>query len=470
MKILLVQCPCSYGVEIPPLGLAYISSFLKKNNYDVSILDLSISLHESVNEEYKKYWKSNKGYCWYLEEEFKALPFIDEDCYNGIVEKILSSDSDIIGFSIQNTSAMFTLEVIKRIKSIYPSKKIILGGPNCYNLSGDDNNFRLHHNLQEYADMVVVGEGEYILLDLLRLIESGSSLDGCRGVAFKKKNDWAFNGFAKPIMNLDELPFPDFPAYNMSLYTDKNALPILTSRGCDMRCVFCTDTHFWRLYRYRSPENVIAEISQRLEIYKNNFFGFNDSLINGSHASLMRLCDLMMRKGLKITWGGNCRVDKRLDLNSLKKMKKAGCEYITLGIESASNKILRLMGKRFTIEGAERFINDCHQAGISITANWIAGFPGETDEDFKKTADFVISHREQIEKNTFATLTINQFSYLERHKEEFGIILDGPHLGLWKSADGQNTIELRNSRLRHLEEVEAQTRKNYEVVRQVSNE
>lgn len=71
------------------------------------------------------------------------------------------------------------------------------------------------------------------------------------------------------IMNLDDLPFPDFDTYDLTTYTDKNALPILATRGCLMRCVFCTDTNFWRPYRYRSGENVMVEIIQRQKKYKD---------------------------------------------------------------------------------------------------------------------------------------------------------------------------------------------------------
>lgn len=468
MKILLVQCPCSYGAEMPPLGLAYLSSFLKMNNYDASILELSIILYERVGEEYKKYWDSNQGYCWYLKDVFEALPFINEDCYNEFVEKILSLESDILGFSIQNTSYLFTLEIIKRIRSIDPSKEIILGGPNCYNVSGDGADFRLHHDLQEFADIVVVGEGERTLLNLLHLIESNQPLDGCRGIAIPKDGGWVFNGLTECIEDLDGLPFPDFDAYDLTPYTDKNTLPILTSRGCAMRCVFCTDTYFWGPYRHRSPGNIIEEIMQRQKIYNNRSFSFNDSLVNGSHKNLIELCDLLIDKRLEISWGGNCRVDRRLDLSSLKKMKRAGCDYLILGIESASDKILQLMGKGFTIEETGRFIRDCNRAGIDIVANWIVGFPGETDEDFKKTASFILRNKRHIRRNTFSTLTINQFSYLQKHKEEFSITLDSPHLGLWRSRDGVNTIELRNSRLRYLEDIERKRCRDYNIVRQIA--
>ncbi|MFH1191641.1 MAG: radical SAM protein [Candidatus Omnitrophota bacterium] len=469
MKVLLVQCPCSFGVEMPPLGLAYLSSFLKKNKYDVAILDLSIILYSQADEKDKKYWKSSNGYCWYLKEIFQTLPFINEHYYDGYINKILSEDSDILGFSIQNTSALFTLEIIKRIKSKKPHQKIILGGPNCYNTSGNDSDFRLLHDLEKFADVIVIGEGENTLLNVLSRIESKQGLEDCRGIVIPKDGKWVFNGFSNPINNLDDLPVPDFDAYDLNSYIDRNALPVLTSRGCIMRCVFCTDTFFWVNYRYRKAQNVVSEIIRMRGKYHNGFVGFNDSLINGNHQNFVELCDLLIAKKVGIKWGGNFRVDKRADRAVLEKMKKSGCEYLIIGIESASNKILKSMRKGFTIEEVERFIHDCNYAGVSMTANWIIGFPGETEEDFMATVDFITKHRESINKNTFSTLTINQFSYLERHREEFGIVLDGPHLGLWKSADGSNSIELRNARLRYLEKMENKIDRDYGVVRQVEN-
>lgn len=466
MKILLIQCPCSYGVETPPLGLAYLSSYLKKNNHDASILDLSIDLYTQVDEENKVFWESNNGYHWYLKEMYDVIPFLGETCYNRFVEKILSLDSDVLGFSIQNTSSLFTLEIIKRIKSKAPSKKIILGGPNCYSVTGKDIDFRIQHDLQMFADIIVVGEGEKVLLDVISRIKSGRSLDTCKGIAVRRKKTWVFNGPVSPVINLDDLPFPDLDEYNLKAYTDRSALPILTSRGCTMRCVFCTDTYFWRPYRHRSAGNVIEEIKHRYKKYKNRFFGFNDSLINGNHKNLLEICSLISKKRLDISWGGNCRIDERLDLDCLRNIKKAGCEYLVIGIESASNRILRLMRKNFTIEEAESFIHRCSKAGIAIVANWIVGFPGETEEDFMATADFVMKKRGLIKKNTFSTLTINQFSYLEGHREEFDIILDGTHLGLWRSRDGLNTIKLRNSRLNYLIDIERRIEKDCNIVRQ----
>ncbi len=306
-------------------------------------------------------------------------------------------------------------------------------------------------------------------MNVLARIKSGKSLDDCKGIAVPRERGLVLNGFSEPIMNLNDLPFPDLDAYDLSAYTDKNAFPVFTSRGCVMKCSFCTDTHFWRPYRYRRADNVVREIIQLKKKYNNGFISFNDSLINGNYINLIYLCNLLINKKVNISWGGNCRVDKRLDSAILEKMKDAGCEYLILGIESGSNKILGLMRKGFTIEETERFIYDCNKVGIEIEANWVIGFPGETDEDFMATANFIIKHEGLIKKNIFSTLTINQFSYLESHKEEFGIILNGPHLGIWSSVDGQNTIELRNARLRYLEDIEQKRSKVYDIVRQMED-
>jgi len=467
MKISLVQAPCSFGVEMPPLGLAYLYSTLVKAGYKTRVIDLSIMVYKGVPSDQKSYWDSNNGYRWYLEDRFYQLPFVSESTYEKCIRKILESDPDVIGFSVQNTSALFTLEIIKRIKSRYPGIRIILGGPNCYNLSGDDCNLVLPYGLQEFADIIVIGEGERTLLNVLSRLEAGESLSSCEGVAIVQDGKWVFKGMAPATMNLDDLPFPDFSIYDLKSYTDRKVFPLQISRGCVMQCVFCTDTKFWSPYRFRSAENVIAEMEAIRQKYRNRAFGFNDSVINGNLPNLLRLCDLMIQRKLNVSWGGNFRVDKRIDKEMLKKIRDAGCRYFIIGIESASNKILGLMRKGFTIEEAEQFIRQCGQVGIEVVANWVVGFPDETEEDFMKTVKFIMRHAGLIKRNTFSTLTINQFSYLAKHKEEFGVILNGYHFGLWRSVDGQNTMEVRNNRLKILEDIERENNKEYSIVRQV---
>ncbi len=466
MNILLVQCPCAFGVEMPPLALAYLFSVLKKAGENVSAVDLSIELYKGVPQEDRKYWASNNGYYWYVQERFDSLPFINETLYDECIKNIFSYSPDIVALSVQNTSAIFTREIIKRIKRVDPSKKIILGGPNCYNLSGDDRNVFLPYGIQAYADVVVVGEGEQTLLNVIAALKAGTTLDGCAGIVFLRGDKYVFNGFAPAIKDIDALPFPDFEIYDLAAYTDRNSLPMLTSRGCVNKCVYCTDTRFWSPYRFRSAGNILAEARHLKAKYRNSFISFNDSLVNGNLFNWSQFCDGMIDVKLDVQWGGNFRINNRIDEDFLRKMKLSGCEYLILGVETASNKILKAMRKGFTIEEAEEFMQKCARVGIGVVANWIVGFPGETDDDFMETVRFLEKNRGLMRVNTFSMLTINQFSYLSTHKEEFNIVLDGYHLGLWVSRDGTNTIELRNQRLRCLEEIENVQNRSYRVVRQ----
>lgn len=468
MKILLTQCPCGFGSEMPSLGLAYLSAFIKEHGHNVAITDLSIELYRRVDAANKKFWDSNNGFQWYLTDAFYKLPFLAENLYEDFCHQILANDADLLGFSIQNTSALFTLELIKRIKVKAPARKIILGGPNCYNISGDDSDFKLNYGLERFADMIVVGEGEQTLLETLERLQSGESLAGCKGIALPVSGKWVFNGSRDLRLDLNELPFPDFDAFNLNLYTAKNMLPLQTSRGCIMRCVFCTDTNFWRPYRFLNAENAFRTICRMKERYSIKSLSINDSLINGNGRNFMNLCDLMIKNKTGLTWGGNCLVQRGLDRSFFGKLKAAGCNHVILGIESGSNKILKLMRKSFTIEDAKNFIMACYREGIEVVANWIVGFPGETEEDFMATADFIRENKKFIKRNTFSMLTVNQFSYLDQHRDEFGVVLDGPHLGLWYTADKKNTIALRSARLKKLEDAENEECRTYRITRQTS--
>lgn len=466
MKVLLVQCPCGFGVEMPPLALGYLHAVLKQRGHDPVILDLSARLYSQVPESEKSYWDSNRGYCWYLTDEFERLTFLSSRVYDDCCRLILAANPDAVGFSLQNTSCLFTLELLKRLRALAPGLTVILGGPNCYPLQPGASDFRLMHGIEEYADVVVIGEGEKTLPEVLSRLEHNSSLAGVQGIAYRDNRAFVFTGLSEPIADLDSIPLPDFGAFDLSLYTNRAGFPMMTSRGCVNRCVFCTDTYFWGRYRSRSVANIIEEIIALKTSYDLRAVAFNDSLLNGNNAAFLALCELLAHYRTGIRWGGNCRVHRGLGVDELKRCRAAGCEYLIVGAESASNRVLDLMRKGFTIEDIEQFAVNCRKAGIRVVMNWIVGFPGESEDDFNQTAVFLRKHADLVWKNTFSTLTINQFSYLETHQNEFGVVLRGNHLGLWESADGTNTIDVRLRRLRELEAIEQQNGRNYNIVRQ----
>lgn len=314
--------------------------------------------------------------------------------------------------------------------------KIVLSGLHNIAISLDDSKVRI-------VDIVALGEGEEILMDILERKEGKSSLEGCLGTVARENGRIINNGLRPLIENLDSITFPEFKDFP-NKYKFKNRLPILGSRGCVHRCVFCDDTLMWRRFRFRSAQNVVKEMKLRKR-EGVEFLEFNDLLINGNLKQLSELSDLLIREKLNISWGGSATVDNRMDLKFLRKLKRAGCCYLNYGIESASPKVLREMSKSFTIEEAKKEIEDTYKAGISVCTNWIVGFPTETYEDFKEMLRFIKDNIRYLKNN----IMVNSFilkgnSMLYHNQEKFGIVSDSRRN--WYSLGGLNTVEERKRR------------------------
>jgi len=130
------------------------------------------------------------------------------------------------------------------------------------------------------------------------------------------------------------------------------------------------------------------------------------------------------------------------------KMKNSGCAHVTFGIESGSQRVLDYMRKRYKVEDADKVLKSAHAAGIKVTCNFMFGFPGETEEDFENTLDFLKRNAANINtaypSRTF--FTIEPHSYLESHLNEYGIIPNSEHGQYWVSRDGKNVYPERMRR------------------------
>jgi len=446
MKIALVQCP-AFGVDRPPLALGYLAAFVRRDGFLAEVFDLNIDLYAQIKDEDNKFWEFKYVDKWINGDIFLKEELIPSDFFKHWAKKILISDPDIIGFSVHCTSLLSSINLAREIKKLNPNKKIIFGGPLyfSYNIpeyacglsqKGDDSGFTI-------IDIIVVGEGEVTLVDILQRLRSGASLESCLGIVYKKDGQIINNGLRPLIDNLDMLPFPEFDGLPEQ-YKYKKRLPILGSRGCIHRCVFCDDALTWRYYRSRSAENIIEEIKLRKK-QGIEFLEFNDLLINGNLKQLEKLCDLIIQEGLDIFWGGSASINKYMDLDFLKKLKKSGCVYLNYGVESASPKILSAMNKGFSIEEAKKAIENTYKAGIAVSSNWIVGFPNESYEDFKETLDFIKNNigyfKNGVMLNSFI---LKSNSPIYKDKERFGIVMDDS--GSWSSLKGLNTIAERKIR------------------------
>ncbi|MBL7196986.1 MAG: B12-binding domain-containing radical SAM protein [Candidatus Omnitrophica bacterium] len=445
MRIALVQCP-AFGIDKPPLALGYLSAFLRGRGYEVNVFDLNVDLYSKTEEKDKKFWEFQYVFQWLDNDYFSKEGVLPKVYFRCWAEQILSSNPDVIGFSVQSSSLEVSIKLAKEIKNIAPDKTIIFGGPLHLSYSIEHTYYLLqleNASKTKVVDIVVLGEGEETLVDILKRTENKSSLEGCAGTVTRENGRLINNGLRPLMKDLDLVPFPEFGNFPAS-YKFKKRLPVLGSRGCIHRCTFCDDTLIWQYYRSRSAGNILEEMKLRKK-EGVEFLEFNDLLINGNLKQLSELCDLLIKERVKMPWGGSATIDSRMDFNFLKKLKRAGCCYLNYGIESASSKLLREMNKSFTIEVAKKVLELTHKAGISVCTNWIVGFPTETRDDFKETLNFVRNNIDYLRNN----IMVNSFilkgnCLLFENKKKFGIVSDKERN--WYSLNGVNTVEERKRR------------------------
>lgn len=311
-----------------PLGLMYLGAALQRSGFEVVLLDLRLL----------KSW-----------EDFE--------------DRLNDADADIVGVSVKSVDfdiACKVGQIAKRMK-----KKVIAGGPHATIRPGE--------LMQSgFFDHVITGEGELSLVQMVQDIRQGRDVGAIVS--------------GQRISNLDDLPFPDrglYERYGIRLETES----VIASRGCPFNCSFCQPTLrelFGKKLRYRSAENIVAE----MEMLKSRFgvadFFFYDDTFTVNKTLVQEFCALVRSRVPGIAFAVNSRANT-LDEDICRWLAESGCSRICIGFESGSQRILDFLNKGITIEQSLKAAELCHKYGIPIHANILAGIPGETDEDYELT-------------------------------------------------------------------------------------
>jgi radical SAM superfamily enzyme YgiQ (UPF0313 family) len=250
-------------------------------------------------------------------------------------------------------------------------------------------------SLEEYPllNLALHGEPELTLGEVARTLKAESSLDEVQGMAYRKGNEVIVNPPRPLLEELDQLPYPSRHLMNHSLYrSPENNRPITvihTQRGCPARCIFCSVViTSGQKVRKRTPENVLGEIKECVEVHGIKDFLFHADTFTWDKEWVIKLCKLIIDSGLNIHWGCNSRVDS-IDPERLSWLKKAGCWVIAFGIESGDEEMLKKMRKGTTLEEARTALKMVREAGIKTHAFMVMGLPWETRETIKKSLAFL---------------------------------------------------------------------------------
>jgi radical SAM superfamily enzyme YgiQ (UPF0313 family) len=331
-----------------PLGIAYIASYLEEAGYQVSCLDLSV-------------------------EPERVLP-----------------KADLVGITATTPLIYGAWKIAEKAKQ--NGALTVLGGPHVTCLPDESLE-------RKEVDYVIRGEGEETMLALVRALENDKDCGGILGLSFKRKGRIIHNSPRPLIQSIDGLPhparhlFPSLERYTNPqplLSTRSPAANIITSRGCPYNCYFCYKGVFGRIWRPRSPEDVVQEWRQLVNQYRVAEIGIQDDIFNTDIKRVNKICDLIMEENLVVPWStpNGLRADI-LTKEVLRKMKKAGCYRLAFGIESGNQKMLgEKIGKKINLKKVHQAIRLCRQEGITTIGFFIIGHPWDTKETVKETLEF----------------------------------------------------------------------------------
>jgi hypothetical protein len=440
-KILLMLMPF-WDPQIPPLGISCLKSFIqeKDSRYQVKIIDANVEA--SFREIYAKYFDSIKKHIpeskrrhlynighdilrnqaaahlnYENYEEYKELVRmlvfntfycdVNNQLVNRLIEVMAAfftelgkyignligkEMSAVLGLSVYSGTLPASLFAFKLAKEMHPGILTVMGGGIFSSeLSPGTSNFQFFLERTPYIDKILVGEGELLFYQLLR-----EELPEAQRVFTLKDID-------NKTVELSSIKLPDFSAFDLQYYVQ---MADYTSRSCPFQCSFCAETVYWGRYRKKRAKQVVDQLVELYERYGSQLFLLCDSLLN---PVITELAGEFLKSDIALYWGGYLRADEQVcNKENTFLWRRGGFYRARLGIESGSQRMLDLMNKKISLERMKDSLSSLACAGIKTTAMFVIGYPGETEEDFQKTLDFVEELRDDIYE-----ADCNPFWYLE---------------------------------------------------------
>ena len=457
MKVAFIFLP-PWDPQYPSYAMALFKGSTKESGHEFIGFDLNVDIYRSAQKEDKHFWNAQVANSWAVDSDNMIQRF--SKYIDSYLDKMTGNDIDLYAMSINIYSKYLALYIAQRIKEMNPSARILMGGPQCFPAYDG-----LDILQNQYVDAICTGEGDLIWPRILDYFANNRNLQlDIPGLSYRSDDGQIKdNGVPEIPRDLDSLPFADYSDVDFEKYGNTHQFSIMTSRGCINTCAFCNERPNFTRYRFRSAENIYEEIVEHISELQSNpfslargkvvpYISFNDSLINGVPRELEKFCDLVIDGGLTFSWGGMALIRKELTYDLLVKMKKAGCHNLAWGLESGCQEVLDLMHKKFfNMDLAKEVIKSTHSAGISQSISLIAGFPGETDEMFLKTKEFVAEYKKYFSVSVQPMMIVEN-SLVHSRPEDFGVASESDWLK-WQTLDGTNNYDIRLNRVEVLRSV-----------------
>ncbi len=334
----------------PPLGILSLSAFLKQRGYSVAVYDTTFS---------------------------------DKAAFNAYLNQ---TRPGIVGIYTNMMTKFNVLDMIRSAKSV--GARVILGGP--------EPPYYAKEYLEHGADVIVVGEGEHTLDELIPTLTNGDAhnLQTIAGIHYRDADGKHVQTMPRPyIKSLDTLPFPDRAAIDVQKYVDtwrthhsRGSLSMISVRGCPFHCTWCSHSVYGETYRRRSPELFADETLAAVETYKPDQLWYADDVFTIHHGWLFKYADALKQRGVKKPFECISRAD-RMNEQVFDTLAEMGCYRLWIGSESGSQKILDNMRREVNVQRVQWATHELQKRGIEVGMFIMLGFEGEDQPDIQATAE-----------------------------------------------------------------------------------
>jgi anaerobic magnesium-protoporphyrin IX monomethyl ester cyclase len=362
------------GVYMPPLGLGTLAAVLKKNGYQVKILDGEVL---RLN-------------------------------YQEAVQQTLAFRPDYVGITAVTMAIHSAAELAEKIKKQRPKLPIILGGVHLSALPEET------MKLFPQFDIGVIGEGEVTIIELLKCLRGRKNLKNVCGLIYRQKDNRLKKTLPRPLIeDLDSLPFPAWDLYPdlkkyyrppVFWFKKLPCLSIVTARGCPSRCTFCSRGVWKEQYREHSAAYVLKMMKKLYYQYGIRDITIYDDTFGINRRRLVELCESLIKEKLDLVWECNFRLEMAKP-EILLLMKKAGCWAVAYGIESCSDRVLNFLRKGTNLKMMKEALWWTKQAGLVTKGYIMVGTLPETKKSLETTL-------KEILKLDLDLLTVNAFTPL----------------------------------------------------------
>jgi radical SAM superfamily enzyme YgiQ (UPF0313 family) len=389
----------------PPLGLLYLSAYLKAAGRSVEVYDSTFGTRQELT------------------------------------GKLQNTPGGVLGIYTNLITRRVVLEIIHAARE--SGWTVILGGPESANYTAE--------YLDAGADVIVIGEGEATLEELITALPKVGprKLNGVRGIVFKNDAGEHVRTPSRPaIADLDTLPMPDREAIDHQLYLDAwrqhhgaSSINLITARGCPYRCTWCSHAVYGYSHRRRSPENVADEVAWIVDRYHPDQLWYADDVFTISHPWMYRYTAALRARGLPtLPFETITRADRLQSEEAVVALRELGCYRIWIGSESGSQRILDAMERGVTAEQVQWATKAAQHHGIQVGMFLMWGYDGETEDDMAAT----IEHVKKANPDVFFTTVaypIKDTGYYQDVKDRVVADLD------WEAAtDRDSKVRGRHSR------------------------